>query len=165
MDILVSSDGILTWNGKRYPCALGTGGISHNKREGDGATPTGCFPLREVLYRADRVAQPVTKLSVSVIEEKDGWCDDSTSSSYNKKIVLPAPMRHEVLWREDEIYNIVVPLGYNDAPAVPGHGSAIFMHIARPNYTPTEGCVALSLQDLLEILAGISTETRICIEE
>lgn len=164
MDITVSGDGILTWNEKQYRCSIGTGGVSSNKIEGDGATPIGCFQLREVLYRADRVSRPITVLSVSPIKEQDGWCDDTTVPFYNAKIVLPNSAHHEILWREDEIYNIIVPLGYNDAPAVPGKGSAIFMHLARPGYTPTEGCIALSLADLLEILKEISSETQICIK-
>jgi L,D-peptidoglycan transpeptidase YkuD (ErfK/YbiS/YcfS/YnhG family) len=161
--ISVSASGILTWNGKEFKCALGKGGVSQNKIEGDGATPLGCFLLREVLYRADKIEAPITTLPVSTIQKNDGWCDDVNDPQYNKKVALPYPASHEELWREDDLYNIVVPLGYNDEPAVPGKGSAIFMHVARPNYTPTAGCIALSVSDLLAVLKEASADTQICI--
>ena len=157
--------GILTLNNKEFRCALGKGGVTEDKREGDGATPSGCFPIREVMYRADKLPQPVTNLPISVIQQNDGWCDDVNDPSYNKKVTAPYPASHERLWREDDLYDIVVPLGYNDNPAVRDKGSAIFMHVARPNYTPTAGCIALSLQDLLHILKEISKETKVCIEQ
>ncbi len=166
MDIKVSSSGTLLWKGKTYACAIGKGGVTEHKKEGDGATPIGCFALREVLYRPDTVGkEPVTDLPISVIRENDGWCDDPGDPAYNKKVSIPYPGRHEALWRTDEIYDIIVPLGYNDEPVVAGKGSAIFMHVARPNYTPTEGCIALALPDLLEILRTVSKETKICIEK
>lgn len=165
MDIRVLSSGLLLWNGKTYTCALGKAGVTEHKKEGDGATPLGCFALREVLYRPDAISEiPLSPLPTSAIQESDGWCDDPADPAYNKKVMLPYLGRHEELWRTDEIYDVIVPLGYNDDPVVIGKGSAIFMHVARPNYPPTEGCVALALPDLLEILRSISKETKICIE-
>jgi L,D-peptidoglycan transpeptidase YkuD (ErfK/YbiS/YcfS/YnhG family) len=149
----VTADGWLTVDGRRFPCALGRGGIRSNKQEGDGATPEGTWPLREVLYRPDRVRPPVTRLPVSMIGARDGWCDDPAQADYNRRIVLPHPGGHEILWREDGLYDLLAVLGYNDAPALPGKGSAIFMHVARPNWTPTEGCVALAPMDLRAVLA------------
>lgn len=165
MNISVSSLGILSLNNKEFKCALGKGGVTEDKREGDGATPFGCFPVREVMYRADKLPQPVTNLPISVIQQDDGWCDDVNDPNYNRRVTVPYPASHERLWREDDLYDIVVPLGYNDNPAVRDKGSAIFMHVARPNYTPTAGCIALSLQDLLHILKEISKETKVCIEQ
>ncbi len=163
MNILVSIGGVLTWNKKKYRCALGKGGITGDKKEGDGATPVGCFPLREVLYRADKIACPVTKLPTSAIQKNDGWCDDVADELYNKKIILPYPAHHEELWRADNLYDLIVPFGYNDGRVVSGRGSALFIHVAHSKYTPTEGCIALSLPDLLHLLQEVSTETNVCI--
>jgi L,D-peptidoglycan transpeptidase YkuD (ErfK/YbiS/YcfS/YnhG family) len=151
----------LHFQGKIYRCAIGKSGFSEAKKEGDGATPLGVFALCECWYRADKVAMPQTDLPLQIIEEHDGWCDDATSPDYNRHILLPYELSHERLWRGDDVYDVIVPLGYNDDPIVPGHGSAIFMHVAKPGYSPTEGCVALALPDLLEILAHASLETRI----
>lgn len=166
MNIKVLSSGHLIWKGKTYTCALGKSGVTNDKKEGDNATPLGCFALREVLYRSDIIKEvPVTDLPTYVIQKNDGWCDDPNDMNYNKKVTLSYVARHELLWRDDGIYDIIVPLGYNDNPIIPGKGSAIFLHVARPNYTPTEGCVALALPDLLEILSGVSKETKMCIEQ
>lgn len=164
MDIFVSSSGILKWNSREYKCAIGRGGVSQEKIEGDGATPAGTYSLREVLYRADRISRPATVLPVSTTTKDAGWCDDVNDHQYNRKITLPYSASHETLWREDNIYDLVVVLGYNDSPVVPGKGSAIFMHVARQDYSPTEGCVALALPDLLQILKEVSDKTIIHIE-
>lgn len=162
MDISVSSSGILSYGGKTFRCALGRGGVVADKQEGDGATPFGCFPIRDVLYRADKLSVPATCFPVSPIQENDGWCDDVNDPQYNKMIELPYTASHEKLWREDNLYDVIVTLGYNDDPVVKGKGSAIFMHVARPDYSPTAGCVALSLPDLLQILQEIPRETEVC---
>ena len=161
--ITVAASGIATWRGKRFSCALGAGGVTPAKAEGDGATPVGCFALRSVLYRADRVGVPLTGLPVATIAPDDGWCDDSADPNYNRPIKLPYPARAERLHRDDEIYDVVVVLGHNDEPVVPGHGSAIFLHIARPDYAPTAGCVALARPDLIELLAGCGPEAELCV--
>jgi L,D-peptidoglycan transpeptidase YkuD (ErfK/YbiS/YcfS/YnhG family) len=153
--------GFLSWPGGRVRAALGKGGLSHAKREGDGATPIGLFALRNLLYRADRLARPHTGLAVSVIEPGCGWSDDPRDALYNRPVTLPHPYSHERLWRDDGLYDLIVPLGYNDNPPVPGLGSAIFLHCARPDYGPTEGCVAIAASDLLILLAGCSTATWI----
>ena len=155
----------LTFQGRTYTCAIGKGGFSADKKEGDGATPIGIFPLRECWYRADRLEKPVTKLPLKVIQENDGWCDDPSNIEYNKYIQLPFTASYEKLFRDDGVYDFIIPMGYNDAPVVSGKGSAIFIHIAKPDYTPTEGCVALSLPDMLEILPHLSTQTRIEIKQ
>ncbi|MGI9481339.1 MAG: L,D-transpeptidase family protein [Hyphomicrobiales bacterium] len=134
------------------PCAVGRGGLTKRKREGDGATPVGAWLLREIFYRADRVRAPVSSLKCSVIEQYDGWCDDPESPLYNKPVRLPFRYSHEKMWRDDHIYDIVVTLGYNDRPVVRNAGSAIFFHLAHDDFQPTEGCVAVSLQDMRKIL-------------
>ncbi len=133
-------------------CALGKGGVRADKQEGDGATPVGRFPLRRVYFRPDRVATPVTRLPVIQLFPDDAWCDDPDYPLYNSKVITPYPARTEPLWREDGLYDVIVVLGHNDSPAVPGAGSAIFLHVAAPDYSATEGCVAVALPDLLDIL-------------
>ncbi len=163
MDIQVRPPGVLIWRGRRVRCALGRGGLSADKREGDGATPEGCFPLRRVMYRADRVDRPRTALPVGELRADDGWCDDPEDARYNRLIRLPSASGHEILWREDEIYDVVVVLGFNDDPVVAGRGSAIFLHVATPGYAPTGGCVAVALPDLLSLLGDCDENTRLCI--
>ena len=165
-DIIVYSSGELVWKGKTFKCALGKGGVTDDKKEGDGATPVGCFPIRKVYFRPDRLQMPETVLTVQELNPSDGWCDDSKDVNYNKFVKLPYPASAENLWREeDNLYDIIVELGFNDNPPVPGGGSAIFMHIARPNYSPTAGCVALAQSDLLEILKEVNIETLVCIQK
>lgn len=288
----------LTFAGKTYHCAIGKGGFSDDKKEGDGCTPLGIFPLRELWCRADKIKKPKTNLPIKIIKQDDGWCDDVNSPDYNKHILLPIPRgegkynyasqklidfsrvlikkptspeaklwsvlrnrqingfkfrrqhpiehyiadfycegmnliidlegesnftsygknrdairskylqekgyqiirfsnseirenfeavlhsiyaitteialtlttsqsdreqvpRHENLWRDDDVYDLIIPIGYNDSPIAAGKGSAIFIHVARENYEPTEGCVALKLEDLLRILPFFSTKTLI----
>jgi L,D-peptidoglycan transpeptidase YkuD (ErfK/YbiS/YcfS/YnhG family) len=144
----------LTLMAHRWRCAIGRGGIRPDKQEGDGATPRATLALRRVLYRADRGRAPACAVPVEPIGRADGWCDDSADPAYNRPVTLPYAGRHEELWREDGLYDIVGVLGWNDAPVVRGRGSAIFLHIARPDYAPTEGCIALSPADLRAALAA-----------
>ncbi|HET8996416.1 MAG TPA: L,D-transpeptidase family protein [Acetobacteraceae bacterium] len=139
--------------GTVFRVALGRGGVRQDKQEGDGATPAGLLPLRRVLYRADRLPPPDCTVPVEPIAETDGWCDDPGARDYNRQVRLPHDARHEELWRRDGLYDVVGVLGWNDAPVVRGRGSAIFLHVARPDYGPTEGCVALALPDLRRVLA------------
>ena len=327
----------LTFVGKTYRCAIGKNGFAANKKEGDGCTPLGVFPLRELWYRADKLPAPKTDLPLKIITKNDGWCDDTKSPDYNKHITLGIPIplgeyssklplplgegggegsyvyrpaklieyarklrkgstspeaklwsvlrnrqmsgvkfrrqhpidiyvadfyceelkliieldgeshftdsgkasdairskylqknykiirftneeiandfegvvnsiysiialtptlsqrereqkevlsqrereqkevlsqrereqvpRHEKLWRDDDVYDLVIPIGYNDAPVISGKGSAIFLHVARNNYEPTEGCIALKIEDLLELLPLLSPQTYIDINK
>jgi len=124
-----------------FRCALGKGGVSTNKQEGDGCTPVGTFPFREVFYRADRIAKPKCHLPLRQLTPQDGWCDDPNDANYNCFVTLPYPGRHEQLWRDDHLYDLLVVIGYNDRLVNVGAGSAIFMHVAKENYAPTSGCV------------------------
>lgn len=138
------------------------GRARRDKREGDGATPIGSFPLRRVLYRPDRLAPPETALPAAPLSPHDGWCDDPGHPSYNQQVCLPFDGRCERLWRKDHVYDVIVVLGYNDNPVIAGKGSAIFLHVAKPDFAPTEGCVALSQADLLSVLAQCGP--RACIQ-
>ncbi|MBF0251718.1 MAG: L,D-transpeptidase family protein [Alphaproteobacteria bacterium] len=153
MDATVDPAGFVTVDGERFRCALGRGGLRADKREGDGATPIGRHRFGRVFWRPDRIrSSPVTELPRVAITPSMGWCDDPGHPDYNTLITLPHPARHERLWRDDPVYDVVVELLYNTDPIVPGRGSAIFMHVARPGFAPTEGCIALQLNDLLQIL-------------
>jgi L,D-peptidoglycan transpeptidase YkuD (ErfK/YbiS/YcfS/YnhG family) len=163
MNLAVGSDGWAVWNGRRLKCALGRGGVKPDKREGDGASPAGSFLMRRVLYRPDREAPPVTKLSARALAPADGWCDDPGDPAYNRPVVLPYRARAEKLWRADRLYDLVVPLGYNDDPVRSGRGSAIFLHLANDDYGPTEGCIALQRDDLRAVLAEADAASRVII--
>ena len=150
-----TSDGVFLGPDWRTTCVLGRSGIvaSEMKREGDGATPLGVWPFRQVLYRADRRPPPITALPVSAIRPDDGWCDAPGDVDYNRPVTLPYPASAETLFRDDHVYDLIVILGHNDDPVRDGMGSAIFLHLQRPERTPTEGCVALWRSDLERLLA------------
>ncbi len=153
MDLLVFANGTARWGASHFRCALGSNGVSTEKREGDGATPEGVFPLRRVLYRADRLVKPETLLPVAAIQPEDGWCDASEHTDYNRPVTFPFEASAEHLWREDFLYDLLLIPGFNDTPTAPGKGSAIFIHVAKAGYEPTEGCVAFALKDLQTILS------------
>lgn len=165
MDINVTATdgprGRLRFGALAFECALGKSGITTKKQEGDGATPAGRFALRMLYYRADKLSRPATTLVSRPIDRNDGWCDDPESDLYNRYVRLPFTARHETLWREDDLYDLVVILGHNDDPPVKGSGSCIFMHVARADYSPTEGCVALEKEDLLALLGAIDADSTI----
>ncbi|MBO6806538.1 L,D-transpeptidase family protein [Thalassospira sp.] len=165
LELSASADGFLRVGDHSFRCALGFNGVidADSKTEGDGKTPAGRWQLRYVMYRADRRPCPRTRLPVTTISFWDGWCDDPKHPDYNCPVRLPFDASHEKLFRDDDLYNIIVVLGHNDDPPVPGKGSAIFMHIAKPDYAGTEGCVALA-EDELETLLGLAAfETFITI--
>ncbi len=156
------------WQGRYgarlFPCTVGKNGLARNKREGDGTTPIGCFAMRYLLFRPDRLDPPQTAgLPVRALAPQHGWCDDPQEALYNQPINLPFAGSHEVLWREDELYDLIVVLGYNDDPVLSGRGSAIFLHIARPDLTPTEGCVAMRRADLVQVLTSATARARVCV--
>ncbi len=147
--------GWLLFGAERFPCALGAAGIRPDKSEGDGATPAGQLALRRLLFRADRVAPPASTLRLrEPIAATDGWCDDPGHRDYNRMVRLPHDARAEALRREDGLYDVLAVLGWNDAPPVPGRGSAIFLHVAPPGDGPTAGCIGLVLPALLHVLAA-----------
>jgi len=151
------------WGAERWRCAIGRGGLGEKGGEGDGVTPAGRWTMRRVLYRADRVERPATALPCRIIEPDDGWCDDPADPAYNRPVLLPYSASHEKMTRDDHLYDVVVVLAHNDDPVVPGAGSAIFLHVARDDYGPTEGCVALALPDLLELLKTATPESAVAV--
>ncbi len=161
MDLIVHSDGTALWGGQTLRAALGRSGITDEKREGDGASPAGRWAMRRVLYRADRLDVPVTALPVAVIAKDDGWCDAPDHETYNQPVRFPFEASAERLWRDDHLYDVVVVLSHNEPPVTPHAGSAIFLHVARPDYGPTEGCAALSLDDLLHVLSRADRDSAV----
>jgi L,D-peptidoglycan transpeptidase YkuD (ErfK/YbiS/YcfS/YnhG family) len=145
--------GLLLVGGRICRAALGRSGVAAVKCEGDGATPIGRFAMRRVLYRADRGPRPRTALPLRSIRSVDGWCEDPNDPNYNRLVKLSPRHRGDHLTRDDQLYDLIVVLGYNDVPRVAGRGSAIFVHLARDGYTPTAGCIGLSRHDLLLLLA------------
>ncbi len=155
--------GVIELGPMRMPCALGRAGIRQRKREGDGGTPAGQWRLITVFYRPDRRIRPSTGLPVRPIGANDGWCDAPGDRNYNRAVRLPYPASHEKISREDSLYDIVVVLDYNIRPRRRGAGSAIFMHVARPGYMPTEGCIALKAEHLARLLTRLRRGSRVII--
>ena len=155
MDLVVSyspEGAVLDWGAGPRRCAIGPAGIARKAAEGDGITPLGVFPLRQIFYRPDRIAKPRVALPLRAIEQQDGWCDAPDDPNYNRLVKLPYPASAENMWRDDHLYDLVAVVGFNDDPVVAGKGSAIFLHLAKPDYLPTAGCVALTKADLLAAL-------------
>jgi L,D-peptidoglycan transpeptidase YkuD (ErfK/YbiS/YcfS/YnhG family) len=152
---IATADGWLDLGDARVRCALGPAGVvaAADKREGDGASPAGIWPLRRVLWRPDRGPAPVTALPIAEIAPDDGWCDAPEDPAYNRPVKLPYPASAERMSREDHLYDLVVVLGHNDDPPVQGLGSAVFLHLAKPDFAPTQGCVAMARGDLEALLA------------
>lgn len=134
-----------------------------DKREGDGGTPRTTLPLRRVFYRADRGQRPLSLLPVRPITKTDAWCDDSQDRRYNTLISRPEGEAEERLWRADNLYDVIVELGWNDRPVHRGRGSAIFWHLARPGFTPTAGCVAVSAEVFRKVLPRLARACSILI--
>ncbi|WAC28392.1 L,D-transpeptidase family protein [Ancylobacter sp. SL191] len=145
----------------RIPVALGRSGIHALKREGDGVTPAGIWHAREVRYRADHGMRPSTALPVRRTRPEDGWCDDPADGRYNRPVRLPFAASHEEMWRTDGLYDLVVVLDHNERPRKTRGGSAVFLHLARPGFEPTAGCVAFRRRDLRWLLARITPRTAI----
>ena len=145
------------------PVALGRGGIKANKREGDGGTPRGRFRLKRLWWRADRLPRPMTQLPVRRIRGEDGWCEDPRDRHYNQPVRLDPKHPGDRFKRADHLYDLIIELDHNTRPRIAGRGSAVFVHIARPGFAPTAGCVALTAPSLRRLLSRIGPRTRIAI--
>ena len=158
--IIVNKNGTLIHNKKRYKCALGKNGIAKRKKEGDKKTPSGLFSLGKVYYRKDKIRNLKTNLKKIVIKKKMAWCDDPNNKFYNK-LTFTNDKSKEKLYRKDNLYNIIVIINYNIKPIIKNKGSAIFIHLARKNYSGTMGCIGLKKKDLLDILKTVKKRTKI----
>jgi L,D-peptidoglycan transpeptidase YkuD (ErfK/YbiS/YcfS/YnhG family) len=164
LTVITAADGAwLDWGAGKRRAAIGPGGVGTKRGEGDGITPRGSFPVREIFYRADRIPKPVTTLPLRAIQKDDGWCDAPDDPNYNRLVKLPYPANAEMMWREDHLYDLVAVLGYNDDPVVPGKGSAIFLHLARPDHSATQGCVALAYEDAVAAIAQIKPGDQVIV--
>jgi L,D-peptidoglycan transpeptidase YkuD (ErfK/YbiS/YcfS/YnhG family) len=155
--------GWLTADGWSVPVALGRGGIKANKREGDGGTPRGTFRPRQLWWRADRHSRPRTFLPVRPIRAEDAWCEDPADRHYNKAIRLARGQQGDRLTREDHLYDFIVEIDHNASPRISGRGSAVFLHLARENFSPTAGCISMTEAAMLRLLRRMGRETRIVI--
>ena len=160
----VHPEGFATFGRWSFACALGRAGIVGTKTEGDGGTPVGQFALRRLYYRHDRMGCPRTLIPTMPVQPHQGWCDDPVSPNYNRAVTLPSRFGHERLWRADGLYDLVLTIGHNDRPVRPAAGSAVFIHVAHPAMTPTEGCVAFAAGDLLHLLAILAPGDMIRIQ-
>ena len=155
------SRGLLLAGALAIPVILGRSGIRANKREGDGATPRGRFRLRRLWWRPDRRPRPVTRLPARRIDLSIAWCEDPADRRYNRPFRRSAGEAGDRLWRDDRLYDVVIEIDHNRRPRIAGRGSAVFIHLARPNGSPTAGCVALAPAALYRLLARLGPTTRI----
>jgi L,D-peptidoglycan transpeptidase YkuD (ErfK/YbiS/YcfS/YnhG family) len=155
------SQGVLIAGALAIPVALGRSGIAANKREGDGGTPRGIFRLRRLWWRADRLPRPRTLLPVRRIDRMLAWCEDPADRRYNRAFARPAGEPGDRMWRDDALYDLVIEISHNERPRIAGRGSAVFLHVARPERSATAGCVALNDRDLRRLLPRLGPGTRI----
>jgi L,D-peptidoglycan transpeptidase YkuD (ErfK/YbiS/YcfS/YnhG family) len=155
--------GWLTAGGQTIPVALGRGGIRANKREGDGGTPRGTFRPRQLWWRADRHPRPATFLPVRAIGPEDAWCEDPSNRHYNQPVRLNSKQGGDRLRRDDHLYDFIIEIDHNTKPRIAGRGSAVFLHLARADFSPTAGCVSMTRSAMLRLLARLGPETRIVI--
>jgi L,D-peptidoglycan transpeptidase YkuD (ErfK/YbiS/YcfS/YnhG family) len=155
--------GWLEIDGQIIPVALGRGGILANKREGDGGTPRGTFHPRRLWWRSDRHPRPRTFLPVRNIGPADGWCEDPADRRYNRPIRLSDGDPGDRLRRDDHLYDFIIEIDHNTRPRMSGRGSAVFLHLARPQFAPTAGCVAMTRTAMLRLLHRLGRRTKIVI--
>jgi L,D-peptidoglycan transpeptidase YkuD (ErfK/YbiS/YcfS/YnhG family) len=159
--IIINKSGHLKYKNFKFRCALGKAGIGEKKQEGDNVTPAGNFKIVQIYYRSDRVKKISSKLRAIEITKNMGWCDDPNSKNYNQLINLPSRYGHEKLFKKNNIYDIIVVLNYNMKPVIKNKGSAIFIHVAKKTYQPTQGCIALKKNDLLKLLSNVRKNIKI----
>jgi L,D-peptidoglycan transpeptidase YkuD (ErfK/YbiS/YcfS/YnhG family) len=162
--IIVKKTGYLKYKNLKFRCALGEAGIKKKKKEGDNITPKGEFKIIKVYYRDDKVKNITTSIKKLKIKKNTGWCDDPNSKFYNKQIKLPSKFSHEKLYRNDNLYDLILVSNYNMNPIIKNKGSAIFIHVAKNSYEKTKGCIALKKEHLIKLLSKIKKDTRIKID-
>ena len=159
--IIVKKTGHLHYKNLKFRCALGKAGIKKKKKEGDNATPKGIFKIIKMYYRPDKVKNITTKVKKIKIKKNMGWCDDSRCDLYNQQIKLPNKFSYEKLFRNDNLYDLILVLNYNINPTIKHKGSAIFVHIAKNCYEKTKGCITLKKEHLIELISKIKTNTKL----
>ena len=159
--IIINKSGYLQYKDLKFECAFGKAGIGNKKFEGDNVTPRGKFRIVKIYYRKDRLKKLSSKFILTKIMKNIGWCDDPKSRKYNQPIKLPTKYGHEILYRRDKIYDLILVLNYNMKPTIKGKGSAIFIHVANKNFKKTAGCIALKKIDLRKLIKEIDKDVRI----
>jgi len=159
--IIINKSSYLKYKNFRFRCALGKAGIGKKKKEGDNITPKGLYKIVKIYYRKDRIKRISSKFKLIKITKNIGWCDDPNSEKYNKIINLPTKYSYEKLYRKDNVYDLILVLNYNMSPVIKNKGSAIFIHIAKKKYLPTQGCVALKKDNLLKLISKINKNIKI----
>ena len=157
-------DGRLLWPGGSARAAVGCTGVAAVKKEGDGATPAGIYPLVSGFYRADRMAAPRSGLPMRALSPGDAWVDDPADPDYDRLATLRYPAHSEPMWLDDAVYDLRGD-GYNMDPVVPSAGSAIFLHIARPDFSPTAGCIAVERDVLIGLVPLLGPGSTIAIRQ
>jgi L,D-peptidoglycan transpeptidase YkuD (ErfK/YbiS/YcfS/YnhG family) len=155
--------GWLTAGGQTIKVALGSGGILADKREGDGGTPKGTFRPLRLWWRADRHPRPATFLPVRAIGPEDAWCEDPSDRHYNQPVRLDSKQRGDRLKRDDHLYDFIIEIDHNTHPRIAGRGSAVFLHLARKDFSPTAGCVSMTKGAMLRLLKRLGSKTKIVI--
>ena len=161
MKITLKNQNLTLPNGQKVRCAVGRNGVGEKYQEGDGITPVGQWPLRKLYFRKDKMLAPKTQLEMEAITPQMGWCDAPNHRWYNRVIERPFMHGHERLYRDDDIYDLLIPIGFNDQPVHAGKGSAIFLHLTQHDYAPTAGCIALKKTDFKTLLAQISANMMV----
>jgi len=161
--IIINKSGYLKYRNFKFICALGKFGIGEKKKEGDNITPRGIFNIIKIYYRKDRIKKLSSRFKPIEIKKNMGWCDDPKSRKYNQLINLPTKYSHEILYRKDNIYDLILVLNYNIKPTVKNRGSAIFIHVAKKNYKKTAGCIALKKVNLIYLAKVIKKNTKVLI--
>ncbi len=162
MHLLVKNNFLHTKT-KVFRCSIGKNGLTRNKTEGDLCTPIGEFKFERIFYREDKIKEINFLLPSDVISKNDGWCDDPNSKFYNQHIKFPFNESAEQLYRSDDLYDLICVINYNTNPILHGKGSAIFLHIAKPHFESTEGCVAINKEDLITLVQQIDAHSTITI--
>ena len=163
MNLLVQNNYLYSDLG-RFSCAIGRAGLTTNKIEGDHKTPVGEFKFKKIYYRKDKLGEMIFQIPFAIIAENDGWCDDPKSKLYNQHVQFPFDSSAEKLFRDDDLYDLLVVINHNTDPIVPGKGSAIFLHISKPNFEGTEGCVAIEKENIIELAKEIDLTTKLIIK-
>jgi len=159
--IIVKKSGHLKYKNLKFRCALGSAGVKKKTKEGDNITPKGIFKIIKIYYRPDKIKKITTLIKTIKIKKNMGWCDDPKSRFYNKQIKLPSKLGHEKLYRSDNLYDLIAVLNYNTKPIIKNKGSAIFIHIAKKNFSKTKGCIAVKKEDLIYLLTKIKKNTQV----
>jgi len=159
--IIVKKSGHLKYKNLKFRCALGSAGVKKKTKEGDNITPKGIFKIIKIYYRPDKIKKITTLIKTIKIKKNMGWCDDPKSRFYNKQIKLPSKLGHEKLYRSDNLYDLIAVLNYNTKPIIKNKGSAIFIHIAKKNFSKTKGCIAVKKEDLIYLLSKIKRNSQV----